>query len=147
GKGSRLPFTLPLYTPEHFVEAYLEEGIRRSTKDSRPVSLLVIHAESPPPASANETISGILSETRAFAERSLRDASAVMLEESREIVVLLHGCAAEDVLKVRSRLQEGLSAYFRAKSWAESLRFRYGHASYPQDAENARGLLERARRR
>ncbi len=148
GKGSRLSFTLPVYTSEALFKEHINEGIRDAGRKNFRLSLIIvslanfdkIKKELPADKAAS-----VLKELEGVFKDSLRREGDMVVKDEGEIVILLSDCDRKRALVVQGRLEQAWDDYAAAQKLPQGIKLVFNSAIYPDEAKSAEGLLKKAR--
>jgi len=146
GKGSKFIFTLPKHNKEYILHETVEKRIGGAKKENKEVSIFIIRLddylefeEKLEKDGAQKVFLPIL----ASVEDVMRNEDFLTLSSKNEIIVLAQ-LNKQEASDIRARLKRIIKEHtFEIDAQLEK-GFSYGYATYPDDADNAKDLLERA---
>lgn len=94
----------------------------------------------------SQTLDFILKDMERVIKCSLRCEDDNMIGDTGEVIILLEECSKENVLKVEDRLEEELEHYLTRKKLIDRVKPGFSCATYPDEAKNDTGLIEKARK-
>ena len=149
GKGTQIIFNLPKYVKEVIIKDLVTYGLKLARKNESWSSLLVgsiVNFEELKRVSRPEKIDKALEEMEALLMTSLRQTGDVHFKQSGEFAVVLTDCNKKGIRSVRDRLQKILQDYLTKAQLADTIKIRFGAATYPDDADSEEGLIAFAKR-
>lgn len=124
----------------------LSEEIERARRHGRPVSALMVHVQGlgkirmkEGSAAAEETVK----ELARVARQNLRGIDLLGRAGPERVAACLPDTSPEEALKAGERLQKEIEELLKERRPESKLRVAVGVAAFPEDAEDARGLLMR----
>ena len=130
GKGSKFIFTLPKIEEESYFYECVTEGIKRARDNAATFSLIIFGVE--------ESSKSLLSEIEVLLKKSVRQASdAVLRFQKGSLIAILCDNGKESLSGFAQRLKGIIEAGLRIST-------KSGGASYPDDAQTAKELVEKA---
>ncbi|MGA2914544.1 MAG: ATP-binding protein [Sedimentisphaerales bacterium] len=155
GKGSIFTFTLPVCDTEGLLKKYINNGIKKASKNNTKMSLILISFadfDKLKQEFSNNEINSTLKDMEAVLENNLHRAEnkpprAVdnVFKLRNEIFVVLADCDKENALRAKSRLEQVLNNYLSDKNLADKIKILWGCAAYPDDAAADEDLVRKAR--
>ncbi|PIU42294.1 MAG: hypothetical protein COS99_01020 [Candidatus Omnitrophica bacterium CG07_land_8_20_14_0_80_42_15] len=130
GKGSKFIFTLPKIEEESYFYECVTEGIKRARDNAATFSLIIFGVE--------ESSKSLLPEIEVLLKKSVRQASdAVLRFQKGSLIAILCDNGKESLSGFAQRLKGIIEAGLRIST-------KSGGASYPDDAQTAKELVEKA---
>lgn len=130
GRGSIFVFTLPKIEEESYFYECVTEGIKRARDNAAAFSLLVFAVE--------ESSKSLLPEIEVLLKKSVRQAGdAVLRFQKGSLIAILCDNRKESLSGFAQRLKGAVEAGLR-------ISMKSGGASYPDDAQTAKELVEKA---
>jgi len=155
GKGSKFMFTLPLCCTEGLLKKYINDGIRKASKNDTKMSLILISVadfDKLKQELSGEKVDSTLHNIEALLENNLRRpesgsprAADTVLKLSDENFVILTSCNKENILRVKGRLEQILGDYLAYQNVADKIKLLFGFATYPDDADTDEDLIMKAK--
>jgi len=130
GKGSKFIFTLPKIEEESYFYECVTEGIKRARDNAATFSLIIFGVE--------ESSKSLLPEIEVLLKKSVRQASDTVLRfQKGSLIAILCDNGKESLSGFAQRLKGIIEAGLRIST-------KSGGASYPDDAQTAKELVEKA---
>ncbi|MCX5632250.1 MAG: PAS domain S-box protein [Phycisphaerae bacterium] len=155
GKGSTFTFTLPVCNTEELLKKYINNGIKKASKNNTKMSLVLVSFagfDKLKQEFSNNEMDFTLKDMEAILESNLHQADNRpprtvdnVFKLHNEIFVVLANCDKENTLKVKSRLEQVLDNYLADKNLADKIKMLWGFAVYPDDAATDENLVRKAR--
>jgi len=148
GRGTKFSFNLPKYTAEEIFREYLNNGMKEAMEGKACMALIVISISEfngLKQKYSGEKLGAILRSMEELIKDSIRRDRDVVLKGSGGIAVILAGCGKEDSLIIENRLKEALDKYLTNEGLSEKIKLRFGSAVYPDEAENDKELIKKAK--
>jgi signal transduction histidine kinase len=147
-KGCKFIFTLPRYNPAKLFQEHVMNNIKEMATSGSAATLFNISLSATNPLNGKflqERIEPILKDMEGLLRKSLRGKGDIVLRNADGLIHFLVNCDKESALKVESRLKQKLSDYLISQELAERMKLHFGHATYPDDGNNAEELMKKAR--
>jgi PAS domain S-box-containing protein len=148
-KGSKFTFTLPKYSSETFLGEEVTTGVREAAKRGVKLSLITLsiyELDKLKEEMPVEKIKAILEGVRDALSNSLRRGRGdVVVKDTGEIFTILFDCGKEGSLRVKERLEQAANNYLKQENLADKIKLHFGWATYPDEAEDAQQLINKAR--
>jgi len=150
GKGSKFTFTLPKMDYEIIFKEYINKGIKDAEEKKASLSLIV--ARIPQFNKIQEKLGyegahGFLCDIEKAINASLRRKADTVIRDTGELIIILFDTAKENVYTVKARIQNAVMDHARnmKDDILRNITVIFGSATYPDDAKNDDGLLDKAR--
>ena len=147
-EGSRFIFTLPKRDAELVFNGDVDNGIKQAMKKNSKMSLIVVSLANLNELRnkfTNEAIESFLKDIEDVLKESLRRREGdFAIKGTGAIAVILSDCNKENVLSVQDRIKQMLENYLAEKKMAGEIKFRFGRATYPDEAQNDEELIKKA---
>lgn len=146
GKETKISFTLPKYTFRMVLKEDIDARIEEAKRTYSEVSLIVVHIlefdrlrqELP-----REKIISVLDEIEGVLKNGLRRGGDAVVKNTGEAFLILVECGKEGALRVKERLEQALESYFVSQNLAETIKWCFGYATYPDDGKSSEELLDK----
>jgi diguanylate cyclase (GGDEF)-like protein len=148
GRGTKFSFNLPKYTAEEIFREYLNNGMKEAMEGKACMALIVISISEfngLKQKYSGEKLGAILRSMEELIKDSIRRDRDVVLKGSGGIAVILAGCGKEGALIAENRLKEALDKYLTNEGLSKEIKLRFGSAVYPDEAENDKELIKKAK--
>lgn len=155
GKGAKFTFTLPIHSSEELFNNYINDGIKKASKNDTKMSLILISIadfDKLTQELSGEKVDSILHNMEALLENNLPRADSssspaadTVLKLSGENFAILNSCNKEDILRVKERLEQILNDYLANQNMADKIKLLFGFATYPDDADTDEDLIMKAK--
>ena len=148
GKGTTISFTLPKYLHEKLLKESVRDGMRIAVKNGSQTSLVIgtildfehVRRELP-----IDQLNVILEDVRGILKSSLRQSGDDSFQDLGEVAVVLTDCGKESAEAVKKRLRKISEDYLVKKSLNGRIRLHFGVSTYPDDAPEEEGLIQKAK--
>lgn len=147
GKGTRFIFTLPGCNSRGFLSEYVKDKLKEALKEGLSFSLIVISSagfENLKHELSPERANSVIKEVEAIVKSSLRQSEDNLFKGRDEMVLILSKCNKEDAARIRERLAQALEYYISSQKLESALKLQFGYATYPDDATDEEGLIEKS---
>ncbi|MDD5584214.1 MAG: PAS domain S-box protein, partial [Candidatus Omnitrophica bacterium] len=148
GKGTSFIFTLPTYTAGTVLKDILTCDIEKAAKNNTKVSLVMVSMPEFDTIKQNflpEKLTTLLAYLEEIFKNGLRRSGDVVVEGAGELVAILRDCDKENSRILKERLQQALNDYLKEQNLADTIRLRFGNATYPDDAMDEETLVKKAK--
>jgi len=149
GKGTQFIFTLPKYTVENVLKVLVKDGIKEMQERDSKMSLILLtfsQGQTSWQGLFPEGLPGFIEWTQGILKNGLCRQGDVVIQAPNGLAMLLAGCDKKDAQGVRMRLEEAFKEYRAKGNLSPSVTFRFGCATYPEDAKDDEGLIQVANR-
>lgn len=147
-KGTKFSFTLSKYSSDIMFKDYVDNAIRRAKERDLRVSIIIVsivNFDKIKQEFSPEKIDVILKEIEGILKGTLRRQGDIVVKDSGEIIVLLTDCNKENALIIEGRLEQGIDDYLLRQNLTDKVNFRFGSATYPDEARNDEELVRKAK--
>jgi signal transduction histidine kinase len=147
-KGSRFTFKLHKYTPESLFREYVSSAVKISADKGAEMSIIAVNSSLTGKDSSgmiNKKFNDIMHESARLIKNTLRREGDYVVSNIGEMIVILADCDKESAARVQYRLEGVVSKYLADQNAAGAIKVNYGCATYPDDAKDDLGLIEKAR--
>jgi len=145
-KGTKFTFTLPKYSKDEIVRENIEGRIRQAQTDKRGIVLFISRLDNYSDIKdiyTEERAQEILLEILEALESATRAGDLVSIGKKNEIIVLAE-VEKKDINRMNEKLKRTIKESVFSAQKEFKLEFSYSCVSYPEDAADAKGLLESA---
>ncbi len=148
GKGSKFAFKLHKYTPESLFKEYVSKAVKAAADKGTEMSIIAVNA-----SLEDEDVSGVISKRFSdiiygsvrLIKSTLRREGDDIINNGGEIIVILADCDKENAARVQYRFEEIVGKYLADQKVDGAIKVRYGYATYPDDAKDEPGLMEKTK--
>ncbi|MBI3314852.1 MAG: PAS domain-containing protein [Candidatus Omnitrophica bacterium] len=148
GKGTHFTFTLPKYVKERLLKDSVSYGIKLAAKNESWTSLVMGMASDYerltkqfPAAKLQEVFQDVSN----MLKGSLRQTGDDTFQDGGELAVVLTDCNKDSALRVKARMHKIVENYLVQHALSDKIQFLFGCATFPEDAEDAAGLIHKAK--
>jgi len=148
GRGSTFTFSLPRLSQDEIFREYLTTGLREAADKDCPLSLVVVrmkNIEKFEKDHTTETMFEILQEIESLITRTLRRKSDIVsrYKYGEIIIAILMDTAKHDALFVKERIKEAIEDEMQEKKWPKDIELFLDIVTYPDDAPDEVGLVNK----
>ena len=148
-KGTKFIFTLPKIAAEEIFKEYITNGLKEAADRKSSLSLIVVHIIefSQLQEKLGEKPLYLLTDIEKVIKDSLRRKADTVLRVTGELVILLSDTRKKDAEVVKKRIEEAIKIYLSQckEEWIKKIRMTLGTATFPDEANNHKELLDKAR--
>ena len=148
-KGTKFIFTLPKIAAEEIFKEYITNGLKEAADRKSSLSLIVVHIIefSQLQEKLGEKPLYLLTDIEKVIKNSLRRKADTVLRVTGELITILSDTRKEDAEVVKKRIEEAIKIYLSQckEEWIKKIRITLGSATYPEEANNHKELLDKAR--
>ena len=145
-KGSRFSFALPKYSEDEILYERIERRITEAMKEDNKLSVFVIKLDNWSEIEeefGDEKVQQILHKILRTFENVTRSGEFATIKGKNEVIVLAE-VDKQDVPKMNARLIRAVKEAVSQVDEELEMNLSYGYSTYPDDASDAKDLLERA---
>ncbi|MFH1847772.1 MAG: ATP-binding protein [Candidatus Omnitrophota bacterium] len=149
GRGTQVTFTIPKLSADMLFNEYIDNGIRDATQNNTKMSVIMIsigNMDVLKERFSEDEVHDFVGDIGAVLNESLRRAGDVAIKDTGDIMVVLSNCSKENVLRVGGRLEQSLETNLKNKKMANAAKLKMGFATYPDDSNENRELIDKAKR-
>lgn len=147
-KGSKFAFKLHKYTSQSLFAEYVSKAVKIAADKNAEVSIMAVKS-----SLTGKDISGaisrkfndIMQDVAALIKNALRREGDDIISDGGEMIVILTDCDRESAAKVQYRFEEVILKYLAERNADDAIKVNYGYATYPDDAKDSMGLIEKAK--
>ena len=146
-KGTKFFFALPKYTKEEILYESIESKIEIAKKEGKELSLLLFKFDNYKEAEkiyGEEKLQGLFLMISEILKEVVRSGELVT-EGSADEIILLEEVGKQNIPRMNARLERAIKEPIFEFEKERKIIFSQGYAIYPDDADNAKDLLKKAR--
>ncbi len=148
GRGTKVLFTLPKYSPRNLFREYLRNGLAEAADEGSSLCILIFDIEdykALQERSGHDKIASMMGGLEQLIKAELRRKADICIKVGGEIVVGLPGTETKSARTTAERLNSCVSSYLAKLGLAQDVAFRSKIAGFPEDAVTAEDLLNKVR--
>ncbi|MBI4707095.1 MAG: PAS domain-containing protein [Candidatus Omnitrophica bacterium] len=147
GEGTKFIFTLPRKPIKAMFRDFVSDNIKDAIKRHNKLTLItvsILDFEKIKEQFKPEELSSVLIDMEQVLRTKVHSSKDFVLKDTGEIAVILVDCEKTDAINVKERLQQSLDELLFSKNIHEKIKLRLGSATYPDEADNEEGLIQKA---
>jgi len=147
-KGTQFTFTLPKYVKERLLRDSVAYGVKLAAKNESWASLVigsVVDYEHLVKKIPEAKLRQVFKDVLEMLKGGLRQTGDDTFQDEGELAIVLTDCNKDSALRVKSRMQKIVQGYLQEKALADEIKFSFGCATFPEDAEDAEALIRKAK--
>ncbi|MCK5260212.1 MAG: HAMP domain-containing protein [Candidatus Omnitrophica bacterium] len=147
GVGTKFILTLPKFSPELPLKAFVENGIKEAQRSNTRMSLLAMtlsEAKDDKKLLSKARRMDYLTGMEKVLKEGIHRQGDAVFRDTKGCFVTLTNCSKEHIDSVCGRFKKALDGYLAREQLADTVALKVGSATYPSDARNSEELLKKA---
>ncbi len=143
GRGTRITFTLPKYSPRGLFKEYVTNGLAEAIKDGASLSIIVIEIKNYDALEkklGQDKLTSVMQGLEHLVQTGLRRKPDIRIKDSRAILVALPETDKKGAWSTAERIKSSLDDYLSREGLAKEIEVDLRVASFPEDAHTEEEL-------
>jgi GGDEF domain-containing protein len=143
GRGTRITFTLPKYSPRGLFKEYVTNGLAEAIKEGASLSIIVIEIKNYDALEKKlglDKLTSVMQGLEQLVQTGLRRKPDIRIKDSRAILVALPETDKKGAWSTAERIKSSLDDYLSREGLAKEIEVDLRVASFPEDAHTEEEL-------